>query len=103
VDLWHIDRLAYLIQQLKSIPEGEGTAFDNTVILWTTECSQGNHGHQNIPIVLAGSAGGALKTGQFLSGGVKYENLLISLAHALGHPLTSLGLAGNGPLSEVLV
>ncbi len=102
VDLWHIDRLAYLIQQLKSIPEGDGTAFDNTVILWTSECSQGNHGHQNIPIVLAGNAGGALKAGQFLSGGVKYENLLISVAHALGHPLASFGLAGNGPLSEVL-
>ncbi len=102
VDLWHVDRLRYLIQQLKSIPEGDGTAFDNTVILWTTECSQGNHGHQNLPIVLAGNAGGALKSGQFLSKGVKYENLLISLAHAMGHPLASFGLAGNGPLSEVL-
>lgn len=101
VDVWHVDRLAYLIQQLKSIPEGGGTAFDNTVILWTTECSQGNHGHQNIPIVLAGGAAGALKTGQVLSG-IKYENLLISLAHALGHPLQSFGLAGSGPVAELL-
>ncbi len=102
VDLWHVSQLAYLIERLKSIPEAGGTAFDNTVILWTTECSQGNHGHQNIPVVLAGNAGGALKSGQLLSAGVKYENLLISLGHALGHPLTSFGLAGSGPLSEVL-
>jgi hypothetical protein len=101
VDLWHIDQLAYLIGLLKSIPEGGGSAYDNTVILWTTECSQGNHGHQNIPIVLAGNAGGALKSGQMLSG-LKYENVLISLAHALGHPASSFGLAGSGPLAELL-
>jgi hypothetical protein len=101
VDLWHVDRLAYLIQQLKSIPEGGGTAFDNTVILWTTECTAGNHGHTDIPVVLCGGAGGALKTGQVLAS-AKYENVLISLAHALGHPLTSFGLAGSGPISELL-
>jgi len=103
VDLWHAEQLAYLISALKSIPEGAGTAFDNTVILWTSECTHGNHGHQNIPIVLAGNAGGTLKTGQFLSAGVKYENLLISLAHAVGHPLATFGLGGTGPASELLV
>ncbi len=102
VDLWHVGRLAYLIERLKSIPEGGGTAFDNTVILWTTECTQGNHGHQNIPVVLAGNAGGALKSGQVLSADLKYEDLLITLAHALGHPLQSFGLAGSKPLTEVL-
>jgi hypothetical protein len=101
VDLWHVDRLAYLIQQLKSIPEGGGTAFDNTVILWTTECSAGNHGHKDIPVVLCGSAGGSLNTGQVLSG-AKYENILISLSHALGHPIPSFGLAGSGPVAELL-
>ena len=101
VDLWHADRLAYLIQQLKSIPEAGGTAFDNTVILWTTECSAGNHGHKDIPIVLCGNAGGALRTGQVLSG-AKYEDVLISLAHALGHPIPSFGLAGSGPVAEML-
>jgi hypothetical protein len=101
VDIWHTGRLAYLIERLKSIPEGGGTAFDNTVILWTTECTAGNHGHQNIPVVLAGSAGGALKAGQVLTG-IKYEDLLITLAHALGHPIQSFGLAGSGPVSEML-
>lgn len=101
VDVWHAGRLAYLIERLKSIPEAGGTAFDNTVILWTTECSQGNHGHLDVPVVLAGSAGGALKTGQLL-GGAKYENLLISLAHALGHPIGQFGLAGSGALPELL-
>lgn len=102
VDFWHVEQLAYLIERLKAIPEGGGTAFDNTVILWTTECSQGNHGHRDIPVILAGNAGGALKGGQYLTQGLKYENLLISLGHALGHPLSKFGLAGSGPAAEIL-
>jgi len=32
-----------LITALKAIPEGTGSVFDNTVILWATEMSNGNH------------------------------------------------------------
>ncbi len=104
VGIWEVEQLAHLIDSLKSIPEGEGTAFDNTVILWTTECTHGNHGHTNIPNVLIGSCGGAIKTGRFHSfeKNPGWENVLLTLSHAMDHKISSFGEKGNGPLSEIL-
>lgn len=104
VGLWETEQLAHLIENLKSIPEGDGTAFDNTVILWTTECTHGNHGHRNIPNVLIGSCAGALKTGRFLDfeKNPGWENVLICLSHAMGHEISSFGENGSGPLSDIL-
>jgi hypothetical protein len=104
VGMWEAEQLARLVALLKATPEGDGTAFDSTVILWTTECTHGNHGHQNIPNVLIGSAGGALRTGQFFDGaGMSWENVLITLSHAMGHPISSFGASGSGPISDLLV
>ncbi|MDX2050854.1 MAG: DUF1552 domain-containing protein [Polyangiaceae bacterium] len=96
--------LNYLIERLKSIPEGNGTVFDNTVILWTTECTHGNHGHTEIPVVLVGSGGGALRTGQYLQFAQNpgYGNVLLSVMHALGHKIASFGDNGKGPLTELM-
>lgn len=104
VGLWEVEQLAYLIDSLKAIPEGDGTAFDNTVILWTTECTHGNHGHRNIPNVLVGSCGGTLKTGRFydFEDNPGWENVLISLAHAMGHEIGEFGQNGSGPLSQLM-
>ena len=58
--------LAYLIQQLKSIPEGDGTVFDNTVILQMNEFASGDHDITKAqPYILAGSGGGYFRTGQY--------------------------------------
>jgi hypothetical protein len=100
----HAEQLSYLITKLKSVQEGAGTLFDNTVILWTTECTHGNHGHRNIPVVIAGSGGGALKTGQFLDypENPGYNNLLLALMHAVGHQATSFGDSSSGPLRDLM-
>lgn len=97
--------LNYLVERLKSIPEGNGTVFDNTVILWTTECTHGNHGHTEIPVVLLGSGGGALKTGQYLQFDKNpgYGNVLLAILHALGHKLPAFGDNGMAPLPELMV
>lgn len=104
VGLWEVEQLKYLIDSLKAIPEGDGSAFDNTVILWTTECTHGNHGHRNIPNVLIGSCGGALKTGRFFdyADNPGWENVLITLSHAMGHEISDFGGNGSGPLGELL-
>jgi hypothetical protein len=103
VHRYHAEQLAYLIERLKSVREGSGTLFDNTVILWTSECTHGNHGHRNIPVVVAGSAGGTLKTGQFINGGEpNYNDVLLALMHAVGHEVGSFGNSSNGPLTELM-
>ena len=68
INTWYAQQLAGLISRLKATPDGAGgTLFDNTLILWCNELAKGNtHGRIGAPYVLAGSAGGALRTGRFL-------------------------------------
>jgi hypothetical protein len=47
-----------------AIPEGTGTVLDNTLVIWGSEVGKGNtHAMDNVPFTLAGSAGGAIRTG----------------------------------------
>ena len=59
-----IEDLAYWIDAMKAVPEGDGTLLDNTVLLATSDVSYGKtHQIDEYPIILAGRGGGALKTG----------------------------------------
>ncbi len=65
---WHVEQYAYLLGKLDSIQEGEGTLLDNSMILFGSSISDGNrHDPNNLPLVLGGKAGGALKTGQHIA------------------------------------
>ena len=55
---------AYVVEKLRSIPEGDGTLLDHCVVVGTTDCSLGRtHALDEYPLLLAGTAGGALKKG----------------------------------------
>jgi hypothetical protein len=65
IDEFYAKKFAYLVSQLDSIDEGDGTVLDNSAAIWFQEMSDGNaHNLNNLPIVQAGSAGGYFKTGQ---------------------------------------
>jgi ribosomal protein L30/L7E len=92
VNTWYAQQIADFITALKAVPEGNGTLFDNTVILWCNELGIGNiHSHTRVPFLLAGSCGGYLKTGRYLSfpQGTPHNNLLASIALAMGVGLTN--------------
>jgi len=95
VHQFYASKLAYLISLLKSIPEGDGTVFDNTAILWLNECSVGNHGHTNIPIVIAGSMGGFFKQGDYVDESISYLGFLVAVAQGMGHDISTFGKVGN--------
>jgi hypothetical protein len=64
IDRWYARKYAKLIALLDAIPEGEGTLLDNTATMWLPEFSDGHaHSLNNLPIVVAGSAGGTLRQG----------------------------------------
>lgn len=63
----HTDIFAHLIGQLQAYPDGSGTLLDSTAVVWISELANGPHELDKIPIVLAGRAGGALKTGRYVS------------------------------------
>ncbi len=64
IDLWYAGRFAQLVSLLDGISEGERTLLDNTACMWLPELADGNaHNNNNLPIVIAGSAGGYLRQG----------------------------------------
>ncbi len=64
---YHVQQFTYLVQRLKAIDEGGTSLLDNSVLMFASSLFDGNaHGADQLPIVLAGKAGGALKTGRIL-------------------------------------
>ena len=60
-------KLGAIINKMKAVPEGNGTMFDNTAILWANHLSDGyHHASIDLPWILAGSCGGYFKTGRML-------------------------------------
>lgn len=103
---WHMQKLAYFLNKLDSIPEGDGTMLDNTVLLLGSELSHANsHSHMDAPFLVVGGGGDQLATGQRLNfdGEVFHNNLLLSMLHTMGVEDTSFGEEAycTGPLSEV--
>ena len=64
IDLWYAQQFAYLVGQLDSFTEGNGTLLDNTATVWFNEMSDGDsHNLNNLPILQAGNCAGYFKTG----------------------------------------
>lgn len=60
INTWYGELFARLLQNLDAIDEGDGTALDHTMVLWTAEYGHGGgHASGNLPVVFAGNAGGA--------------------------------------------
>ncbi len=92
-----IEEYARLLDGLKAIPEGGGTLLDNTLILATTDTSEGRvHSLDEYPIVLAGSAGGSFKSGvHYREKDANATKVLITIQQALGIDVTKFGV-GDG-------
>lgn len=100
INTWYAQQFAYLLGKLDSIPEGNGTVLDNTVVLWTNNLrTGGTHSRTNgIPYVLAGGCGGYFRTGRFVRyprygnpGAHAVNDLLVSLCNAMGVNVTTYG------------
>jgi hypothetical protein len=64
---FHVAQFAYLTSRMKAISEGETTLLDNSVLVLASSLFDGDlHGAEQLPILLTGKGGGALKTGRIL-------------------------------------
>ena len=94
INTWYAEQFAYLVAKLKAIPEGDGTVLDNTLLVWVNEHQKGNnHDRNQMPYVLAGKAGGAVKSGRWrqVDGKVPHNNLWVGCMHAFGIEEMSFG------------
>jgi hypothetical protein len=92
INRFHIGELAYLLRKLKAAREAGGSLLDHSMVLYGSGISDGDrHNHDDLPILLAGRAGGSIKPGRHLSfAKTPLCNLFLSLleshGHAGGHP-----------------
>lgn len=86
IDKLHARLFRYLLDKLASYALPTGTLLDQSVAAWTNDLGHGvSHNYENIPWVLAGSAGGYLKQGQYIDAGkVTHNQLFNTLLNAVG-------------------
>jgi hypothetical protein len=65
INTYHVQQLAAWFEKLKSIKEGDRSLLENSMIVYGAGLSDGNrHTHEDLPTIIAGSAGGKFKTGR---------------------------------------
>ena len=118
--IWHKIRqyncrmLIKLMKSLESVPEGNGTMMDNTLIVYTSNNADKQHTSATTwPFILLGNLGGQFKTGRF----TQFDRtrpinaLYTTILHAIGAPCDRYNMdkatarkldSGAGPLEELL-
>jgi hypothetical protein len=105
INRWHVEQYAHLLGRLDSMKEGDSTVLDNSMILFASALADGNsHNPHNLPIVLAGRAGGRIPGGRHLVYGVDtpLANLYVSMLDAFGAPVERFA-DSSGPLAGLCV
>ena len=105
INQWHVEQYAYLLDKLQNMPERDGTVLDNSMILYGSGLRDGNsHSPHNLPILLGGTGGGRIATGQHLEFGrdTPLANLYLALLQAFGNDLPRFA-DSTEPLPGVLV
>jgi hypothetical protein len=103
INQFHVAQFAYLIQKLKSIPEGSGTLLDHCMIAYGSGISDGNsHSHDDLPILLAGRGRGTITPGRHIcySSETPLTNLYISMLDRMEVKIDSFG-DSTGPLGAL--
>jgi hypothetical protein len=103
IDHYLVEQFAYFLEKLDSISDGGGTLLDQSMVLYGSGISDGNrHDHGDLPIILAGSGGGKIRTGRYIQ--PKSErpmgNLFLSMLDIMGTPAESIG-DSSGRLEEL--
>ena len=102
---YHVSTLAYLAEELKSTPDGDGNLLDRSLILYGSNMGNSNqHQHYDVAHLLVGGANGQLKGNRHLA----YErktvptgNLLLSVLDMYGINKDKQG-DSNGRLPKLL-
>jgi hypothetical protein len=103
INTYHVGLVAYMLERLKSIPDGDGNLLDHSLILYGSGMSNSNiHNHSPLPVFVAGGAAGHIKGGRHLlyPDGTPMANLLLSILHKAGIQQESVG-DSTGPLMEL--
>ena len=108
---WFVERsmaaFSEFLTILKSVPEGDGTLLDNSLVLAHSETSLAKtHDVTGIPLLLAGRAGGRVRSGLHIKGnGDPVSRVGLTVQQVMGLPVDRWGtrsMETQRPLTEVL-
>jgi hypothetical protein len=95
INVFHLQKFAYLLDKLDKIQEGNGSILDNSLIAYGSGNSDGQrHNHDNLPVILLGKGGGTVNTGRhvkFDSDDVPVTNLWLAMMEHVGVNRPSFG------------
>jgi hypothetical protein len=123
---WYARHFAALLDDLASVPEGDGTLLDHTVVVWCTELATPTHVHHDTFTVLAGGCNDFFQTGRYVrypriygnpiagfpATGPAHNRLHVTLLRAMGYGDDAFGMTSataadgapipmTGPLTEL--
>ena len=87
IDRHHVAMLAYLLGKLRGAQDGDGSLLDHAMVVYGSSLSDSNaHTHDDLPTLLAGGGGGALRGGRHLRypDGTPMTNLFLTMLDRLG-------------------
>ncbi len=87
INQYHVSLLAYWLDRLSDIKEGDSTLLDHCMIVYGSGIADGNaHAHTDLPIALFGRAGGTITTGRQIRvrSGTPLTNLYCSMLDRVG-------------------
>jgi hypothetical protein len=120
VDTYNVSLFAKFLQRLKDTPDGDSNLLENSLFVYGSGMSDGNvHNHLNLPVLVAGNAGGQLTGGRHIQVGqlaaeraipsipkfdkmMPIANLMVSVQQLYGIEAESYGVdmcASNGSVA----
>jgi hypothetical protein len=96
-----------LLTELNAIKEGDGTLLDNMLVMGLSDTGYAKiHAIENIPMLLAGNAGGKHKAGQHIRGaGDPVTRVSLTAMQLVGAPVGEFGtntMKTSRPIGEVM-
>ncbi|MEQ1827199.1 MAG: DUF1552 domain-containing protein [Pirellula sp.] len=102
IDRFYLDRFARFLDRLSNMQDVDGNSvLHNSMIVYGGAIADGNrHTHDNLPVILAGHAGGQIATGRYLRATEQpMSNLYVSMLNHFGTPTKSFGDSTSDGLS----
>jgi hypothetical protein len=94
LNTYHVETLAYFLNKLQSIPDGDGNLLDHTVVLYGSGMSDGNtHNNYNVPVVVVGGRDQNVKGNRHVKypKGTPLANLMVGVMDRFGVETNKFG------------
>jgi hypothetical protein len=91
---YHVETLAYYLQKLDSIKDGDGSLLDHTAVLFGSGMSDGNtHNNYNVPVIVVGGRSQGIKAHRHIKypKGTPLANLMLGLTDRYGVKIDRFG------------